>query len=37
MWAEISPRLNWRGYLWTVLIIMVWTAFSFLEAALWEW
>lgn len=31
MWREISPRRNWRGWLWAVLIVMVWAALNFLE------
>lgn len=35
MWAEISPRTNWRGWLWAVGTVLVLAAFNFLEALLW--
>lgn len=34
MWHEISPRRNWRYYLWAVLIVMVWAALNALEGAI---
>lgn len=35
MWAEVSPRRNWRGRIRAVFIVLVWAALNFVEDVAW--